>query len=59
MIWRSAVLAAYVALALVFGFVLGGGIWIVLFFAVWGGVWLGFSLFWGWAQAARRALLRK
>jgi hypothetical protein len=59
MIWRSALLAAYVALGLVFGIVLGGGWVVVMFFAVWGGVWLGFSLFWRWADAARRALMRK
>ena len=59
MVWRSVLLTAYIALAFVFGFALGGGVWVVVFFAVWGGVWLGFSLFWGWMQAARAALLRK
>jgi hypothetical protein len=58
-IWRSALLAGYLALAFIFSFVFGGGLIVLLFFTVWGLVWLGFSLFWGWAQAARRALLRK
>jgi hypothetical protein len=58
-IWRSALLAAYIGLGIVFGVVLGGG-WVVLFFfTVWGGVWLGFSLFWGWADRARSALMKR
>ena len=58
-IWRSALVAVYVGLGLVFGLALGGGWVVIVFFAVWGGVWLGFSLFWAWMQAARNALLRK
>jgi hypothetical protein len=59
MIWRSLVVAGYVAVALVFAFVFGGGWVVLLFFGVWGGVWLGFSLFWRSADEARRKLIRK
>jgi len=58
-IWRAVLLALYVGLGIVFGVVLGGGAAVLVFFAVWGGVWLGFSLFWGWAQRARRGLLKR
>jgi hypothetical protein len=58
-IWRCALLAAYIGLGIFFGVVLGGG-WVVLvFFAVWGGVWLGFSLFWGWGDRARSELMKR
>jgi len=53
------VLVAYVGLGIVFGVVLGGGAVVLVFFAVWGGVWLGFSLFWGWADRARSTLLKR
>ncbi|HZQ88569.1 MAG TPA: hypothetical protein VFA42_01025 [Gaiellaceae bacterium] len=59
MAWRSALLLAYVGLGILFGVVLGGGSGVLVFFAVWGGVWLGFSLFWGWADRARNALLKR
>ncbi|HLX19305.1 MAG TPA: hypothetical protein VKR23_04060 [Gaiellaceae bacterium] len=59
MIWRSALLLAYVGLGIVFGVVLGGGWVVLLFFTVWGGLWLGFSLFWGWADRARDALMKR
>ncbi len=58
MIWRTALLVAYVGLGIVFGVFLGGGAIVLMFFAVWGGVWLGFSLFWGWMQQARAKLLK-
>jgi len=58
-IWRTIVLGAYVAVGLVFGLVFGGGWVVIMFFAVWGFVWLGFSQFWAWADNARRALLRR
>jgi hypothetical protein len=57
-IWRSVVVAAYVACALVFSFVFGGGTVVLAFFAVWGLVWLVFSLFWAWADGVRCRLLR-
>ena len=59
MIWRSAVVAAYVAAALAFSFVFGGGLVVLAFFAVWGAVWLAFSLFWAWADGVRRVLLKR
>jgi hypothetical protein len=31
----------------------------LVFFAVWGAVWLVFSLFWRWAEGTRRALLKQ
>ena len=49
----------YVAWALVCSFVLGGGLTVLLFFAVWGGIWFGFSVFWRWADETRRVLLRR
>ena len=52
-------LVAYVGLGIVFGVVLGGGAVVLVFFAVWGGVWLGFSLFWGSADRARSTLLKR
>ena len=58
MIWRSVVVAAYVACALVFSFVFGGGTAVLASFAVRGLVWLVFSLFWAWADGVRRGLLR-
>jgi hypothetical protein len=58
-IWRSAVVAGYIAWALICSFVLGGGLVVLLFFCVWGFVWLAFSLFWAWADDARRVLLRR
>jgi hypothetical protein len=57
--WRAALLVAYVGLGIVFGVVLGGGAVVLMFFAVWGGVWLGFSLFWGWMQRASDKLLNR
>jgi len=59
MIWRAVLLAVYVGLGVVFGVFLGGGAVVVLFFVVWGGVWLGFSLWWGWADRTRAALLKR
>jgi hypothetical protein len=58
-IWRSAVVTAYAAWALLCSFVFGGGWTVFGLFAVWGGVWLLFSLFWRWAEDTRRALWRK
>jgi hypothetical protein len=58
-VWRSAVLVAYAALALVCSVVLGGGFVVLGFFCVWGLVWLAFSLFFGWADRSRQRLLRR
>jgi hypothetical protein len=57
--WRSALVTGYVALALICSFVLGGGLAVLAFFGIWAAVWLGFSLFWRWADGTRRTLLRK
>jgi hypothetical protein len=58
-IWRAVLLAVYVGLGIVFGVFLGGGAVVILFFVVWGGVWLGFSLWWGWADRVRNTLLKR
>lgn len=52
-------MAAYVGLGLVFGVAWGGGPFVLAFFAVWGLVWVGFSLFWRWADESRRRLLQQ
>jgi hypothetical protein len=57
-VWRTAVLAAYIGLPLACCIAWGGWAWFLLF-AVWGLVWFGFSLFWGWAQRARREVLKR
>jgi hypothetical protein len=56
MIWRALVVVAYVGIPLACCIAWGGWAWF-LFFAVWGFVWFGFSIFWDWAQRARAALL--
>lgn len=58
-IWRSAIVAGYIAFALTSSFVLGGGLVVLMFFAVWGLVWLAFSLFAAWADRVRRLLLQR
>jgi hypothetical protein len=45
--------------ALLCGFVFGGGAVVLAFLAVWFGVWLGFSIFWRWADETRKVLLRR
>jgi hypothetical protein len=57
-IWRSVVVALYIGLGLFFGVVCGGGPIVLAFFAVWGLVWGGFSLFWRWADETRRRLVQ-
>jgi hypothetical protein len=57
--WRALVVAGYAAWALACTFVFGGGWDALIFFGVWGAVWFAFSLWWGWADDTRRALLRK
>jgi hypothetical protein len=58
-IWRSVIVAGYVAAALTFSFVFGGGLVMLMFFSVWGLVWLAFSLIWRWADQARRLLVQR
>ena len=56
---QAVALLAYVVWTLVCSFVLGGGADALIFFGVWGGVCVGFSLFWRWADTTRRGLLRR
>lgn len=58
MIWRTVVLAVYLGLPLAGSIAWGGWAWFFLF-AVWGLVWFGFSMFWGWALRARRAVMKQ
>jgi hypothetical protein len=57
--WRWAVVAAYIAWALVCALLLRGGGVVLFFFGVWGAVWLGFSTFWSWGARTRQLLLRR
>jgi hypothetical protein len=50
--------AVYVAFALVCAFALDGGGVVLLFFGVWGGMWLGFARFSDWANRTTHNLLR-
>lgn len=59
LVWRSAVIGGYAGWALVCSFVFGGGLVVLAFFAVWSGVWIGFSAFWRWTDETRRLLLRR
>lgn len=53
MIWRGAILAGYVAFAVLIGIAYGGrGLAVLLFFYFWAGVWGAFLLVWGWAARA-------
>jgi hypothetical protein len=59
-IWRSVLVAAYIGIPLA-GYLAWGGIgwaWL-MFFAVWGIVWFGFSAVWAWALRVRRVLLQR
>jgi hypothetical protein len=56
---RTIALLAYAAIALGLAFPAGGGFAVLLFFGVWAGVWVAFSLFWRWADETRRTLLRR
>jgi hypothetical protein len=58
-IWRSVIVAGYIACALTFSFVFDGGLIVLAFFSVWGLVWLAFSLFSRWAERARRHLAQR
>lgn len=58
MVWRTILLAAYLGLPLAGCIAWGGWAWFVLF-AVWGLVWFGFSVFWGWALRLRRQAMKR
>jgi hypothetical protein len=52
-IWRSAIVAGYIALAIVIGIAYGGrGLAILSFFYFWAGAWAAFFLIWDWAARA-------
>jgi hypothetical protein len=52
-IWRSAIVAAYAALAIVVGISAGGrGLAILFFFYFWAGGWVAFLAVGGWAVRA-------
>jgi hypothetical protein len=52
-IWRSVIVAAYFALAILVGIAYGGqGLAILSFFYFWAGTWAVFLLVWGWAARA-------
>jgi hypothetical protein len=52
-IWRSVIVAAYVALAILVGVAYGGrGLLVLFFFYVWAGAWAVFLLVWGWVAGA-------
>ena len=52
-IWRSAIVAVYVVLAILVGVAYGGGgLTILFFFYLWAGAWLVFALVWGHAARA-------
>jgi hypothetical protein len=57
-VWRSVFLAVYLGVPLACCVAWGGWAWF-MFFAVWGVVWFGFSIFWGWALRARRQLMKQ
>ena len=57
--WRAAVVAGYAAWTLVSCFVFGGGWAALLLMGGWGAVWLGFSLWWRWADQTRKVLMRR
>ena len=53
MIWRSVIVAGYIALAIVIGVAYGTrGLFILSFFYFWAGAWVVFLLAWGWAAQA-------
>jgi hypothetical protein len=53
MIWRSVIVAGYVALAILVGIAYGShGLAILSFFYFWAGAWVVFVLVWGWAARA-------
>ena len=53
MIWRSVIVAAYVALAILVGVAYGGrGLFVLSFFYLWAGAWAAFLLVWDWVARA-------
>jgi hypothetical protein len=60
-IWRSVIIAGYVALAILVGVAYGGrGLETLLFFYFYAGAWVVFLLAWNWAsrEAGRRYFRR-
>jgi hypothetical protein len=57
--WRAVIIVAHVAFALTASFILGGGLVVLTFFAVWWFVWLAFAFSGAWADRVRRDLLRR
>jgi hypothetical protein len=52
-IWRSVIVAGYVALAILVGIAYGGrGLFILSFFYFLAGAWVVFLLVWGWVAGA-------
>jgi hypothetical protein len=58
-IWRWAPAVVYAGWALICSFVLGGGVTVLVFFAVWAAIWLGFGRFARWGERRRTLLLRE
>ena len=53
MVWRSAIVAGYIALAIAVGIAYGGRGLVILSFAYfWAAAWVVFLLAWGWAAHA-------
>lgn len=53
MIWRSVIIAGYVALAIVVGIAYGGrGLVVLSYFYFWAGAWVAFLVVWGGAARA-------
>jgi hypothetical protein len=52
-IWRSAIVSGYIALAILIGLAYGGhGLLVLFFYYCWAGAWVVFFLAWGWAARA-------
>jgi hypothetical protein len=52
-IWRSAIIAGYLALAIVIGIAYGGhGLTVLFFFYFCAGAWVAFLVAWNWASRA-------
>ena len=58
MLRRATIIAAHVAVAITFSFVLGGGVAVLMLFAALWLVWSVFSLLGDWADGQRRSLIR-
>jgi hypothetical protein len=52
-IWRSAIVSGYIALAILIGVAYGGhGLLVLFFYYCWAGAWVVFFCAWGWAARA-------